>query len=281
MLYPDLFRRMEKARWNLETDIPWADFDETKMTEEHWHSVAMNAVFEWSAMPTAEMFLRDNPDDVDFAAFMSIWFFEEQKHSLTLLEYLRRFAPERVPSEDELASVRFPFDPAPPLDSLTLHFCGEIRLNHWYRCASEWHTEPVIKKIYRTTANDEARHSHAYFEYMQRAIREKGDEAKDAFLKIGVLMLNPRLNKAMHPTNLHVNKALYPNDTVNSRCPEPGYLERWLNTLIHFDDSWEDKVNSAILRSFSNLFETSFADVHALRTYRKALMGSQPIAEAV
>ncbi|KAG1437466.1 hypothetical protein G6F55_014084 [Rhizopus delemar] len=37
-----------------------------------------------------------------------------------------------------------------------LHFCGEIRLNHWYRRAAEWHTDPVIKAIYKTVAQDEA-----------------------------------------------------------------------------------------------------------------------------
>ena len=76
---------------------------------------------------------------------MSIWFYEEQKHSLVLMEYLRRFRPDLVPTEEELHAVRFEFDPAPPLETLMLHFCGEIRLNHWYRRAAEWHTEPVIK----------------------------------------------------------------------------------------------------------------------------------------
>ena len=42
-----------------------------------------------------------------------------------------------------------------------LHFCGEVRLNHWYRRAAEWHTEPVIKAIYKTVAQDEARHAGA------------------------------------------------------------------------------------------------------------------------
>jgi hypothetical protein len=67
---------------------------------------------------------------------MSIWFFEEQKHSLVLMEYLRRFRPDLVPTEAELHEVRFEFDPAPALETLMLHFCGEIRLNHWYRRAS-------------------------------------------------------------------------------------------------------------------------------------------------
>jgi hypothetical protein len=85
---------------------------------------------------------------------MSVWFFEEQKHALVLMEYLRRFRPDLVPTEAELHAVRFEFDPAPPLETLMLHFCGEIRLNHWYRRAAEWHTEPVIKpstRLWRAT----------------------------------------------------------------------------------------------------------------------------------
>ena len=53
----------------------------------------MNAITEWAALPATEMFLRENRHDSDFSAFMSIWFYEEQKHSLVLMEYLRRFRP--------------------------------------------------------------------------------------------------------------------------------------------------------------------------------------------
>jgi hypothetical protein len=74
----------------------------------------MNAITEWSALPATEMFLRDNHHDSDFSAFMSVWFFEEQKHSLVLMEYLRRFKPEMVPTEEELHAVRFEFDPGAP-----------------------------------------------------------------------------------------------------------------------------------------------------------------------
>ena len=41
--------------------------------------------------------------------------------------------------------------------------------------------------------------------------------------------------KPLHPTNLHVNKTLFPNDTVQSRLPDPEWLERWLDTQIKFD----------------------------------------------
>jgi hypothetical protein len=116
----------------------------------------MNAITEWAALPATEMFLRDNRDDSDFSAFMSVWFFEEQKHSLVLMEYLRRVPPRPGADRGRAARVRFDFDPAPKLETLMLHFCGEIRLNHWYRRAAEWHSEPVIKAIYETLARDEA-----------------------------------------------------------------------------------------------------------------------------
>ena len=62
--------------------------------------------------------------------------------------------------------------------------------------------------------------------YMKKAVERAETTAKLAFSKIGVLMTNARLNKAMHPTNLHVNKELFPMDTVNSRLPEPSWLEK-------------------------------------------------------
>ncbi|MBM7125418.1 ferritin [Dyella flava] len=271
MLFPSIFARLEENRWNLGTDIRWQDFDASKLTERQLHGIKMNAILEWSAMPTAEMFLRDNSHDADFSAFISIWFFEEQKHSLVLLKYLKQFAPEFCPTEEELSAVRFSFDSAPPLESLALHFCGEVRLNQWYRCASAYHDEPVIRQIYSTLANDEARHARAYLDYMRKSLKSKTREASLAFAKIGVLMTNARLNKAMHPTNLHVNKRLYPDDTVNGRLPDPEWLEHWLSNEIRFDSQWEKKVELGILSNLSGLLGHEFPNSHALRSYHKHL----------
>lgn len=271
MLYPQLFESMERTRWSLARGIPWDQFERTRLSERQAYGIKMNAILEWSAMPTAEMFLRDNQHDTDFSAFISIWFFEEQKHSLTLLEYLRRFAPDFLPTEEELAAVRFSFDPAPALESLALHFCGEVRLNQWYRCARDYHTEPVIRHIYATLAADEARHARAYYAYMSKALATASTDAAAAFAKIGVLMTNARLNKAMHPTNLHVNKSLYPNDTVNGRLPDPAWLSTWLDHEIEFDHAWETRVEQGILGNLSSLFATQIVDGRDLRRFRESL----------
>ena len=166
--------------------------------------------------------------------------------------------------------MRFEFEPAPALETLMLHFCGEIRLNHWYRRASEWHTEPVIKHIYTTLSQDEARHGGAYLRYMKRAINNFGNEAKAAFTKVGVLMASARRTaQALHPTNLHVNKSLFPRDTIQSRLPNPEWLEHWLDKQINFDAVWENKVVDRILHNMSLLMDRSFKSVQELNRYRK------------
>jgi hypothetical protein len=218
------------------------------------------------------MFLRDNRHDSDFSAFMSIWFYEEQKHALALMEYLRRFRPDLVPTEAELDAVRFEFDPAPPLETLTLHFCGELRLTQWYRRAAEWHTEPVLRRIYELVARDEARHGGAYLRYMRKALERDDAAARAAFTKVGVLMASGgRGGRPLHPTNLHVTKSLYPRDTVQSRLPDPAWLERWLDDQIRFDETCERRVVGGILRNLSLLLGEKFETARDLSRYRKRL----------
>ena len=124
MLYPELFKQMESVRWDMERDVPWLTFDPARLSDEQAQTIKLNAITEWAALPATEMFLRDNRHDSDFSAFISVWFFEEQKHSLVLMEYLRRFRPDLSPTEEELHAVRFEFDPAPALETLMLHFCA-------------------------------------------------------------------------------------------------------------------------------------------------------------
>jgi hypothetical protein len=279
MLYPEIFKSLERVRWNMASDVPWDAHDPALLSDEQARTIKMNAITEWAALPATEMFLRDNAGDSDFSAFMSVWFFEEQKHSLVLMEYLRRFRPDLAPTEDELHAVRFEFDPAPALETLMLHFCGEIRLNHWYRRAMEWHSEPVIKAIYKLISDDEARHGGAYRQYMKRAIERSGDCARAAFARIGMLMASSgRSGKPLHPTNLHVNKALYPEDTVQSRLPDPAWLEHWLDRQIQFDKAWEQRVVTVILRNLSILFDRTLESVHDLNRYRKEV--AQRLAQA-
>jgi hypothetical protein len=118
---------------------------------------------------------------------------------------------------------------------------------------------------------------------MKRAIQKFGNEAQQAFAKVGVLMASARRTaQALHPTNLHVNKALFPNDTIQSRLPDPEWLEHWLDKQINFDAAWESKVVERILHNMSLLMGRSFKTVQELNRFRKemgqSLAGATPAA---
>jgi hypothetical protein len=87
-----------------------------------------------------------------------------------------------------------------------------------------------------------------------------------------------RTAQALHPTNLHVNKLLFPRDTIQSRLPDPEWLEQWLSQQIQFDAVWESKVVERILHNMSLLMDRSFASVQELNRFRKEV--SAKLAQA-
>jgi hypothetical protein len=130
----------------------------------------------------------------------------------------------------------------------------------------------VIKQIYDLISKDEARHGGAYLKYMKQAIERCGDKARQAFAKVGVLMASSaRSGKPLHPTNLHVSKQHFPKDTVQSRLPDPDWLDRWLSEQIHFDKDWESRVVGGILRNLSALLGQTFTSVQELNRFRKGI----------
>jgi hypothetical protein len=88
---------------------------------------------------------------------------------------------------------------------------------------------------------------------------------------MGVLMASIRTGNALHPTNLHVNKQLYPKDRVQDRVPEPGWIEHWLNEQIRFDKEWQQRVIDRILNSLSLILKVKLESVRDLQQYRKQL----------
>jgi hypothetical protein len=50
MLYPELFKSLERVRWSLD-DIPWDRFDPSLLSDEQARTIKMNAITEWAALP--------------------------------------------------------------------------------------------------------------------------------------------------------------------------------------------------------------------------------------
>ena len=58
---------------------------------------------------------------------------------------------------------------------------------------------------------------------------------------------------------------------MQSRLPNPDWLEHWLSQQIRFDKDCEARVIGGILRNLSSLFEQKFESPSDLNRYRKTL----------
>src|SRR5579863_9187537 len=246
MLYDDMFIRLERARWTLNTDIPFDDIDPSLLSPQ-WISDLRNiCLTELSALYATEMFLRD--------------FYEEMKHHLTLRKYLERCG--ETFDEAELPELRLTFAPGPAIETLTMHFCGEQRLAHWYTAFSEQGPEPVMRKIFKILAADELRHAACYAKYMRRAVANKPEVLPD-ILKMSLWMMRSTNDAPKHPTTIT-------EPSVMSKLDDPEYISRMLNMYLPGRDH-EAPVQRRILALMSELCGVKLRSVRDLLSQIRAL----------
>jgi rubrerythrin len=255
MLYDELFDRLERARWELRTDIPFDQVDRSLLSEQWIHDLRHICLTELSALYATEMFLRDFYADIDFCSFVSIWFYEEMKHFLTLRRYLE--AVGETFDDAELPRLRLSFDEGPAIETLAMHFVGEQRLAHWYTAFSENGPEPVIQQIFRTLAADELRHAAAYAKYLRRAVDNK-PEVLPAILRMALWMLRSTNDAPKHPTTIT-------SPSVVDMLEDPKYHIRMLNAYLPGRDH-EAPVQRRVLALMSELAGEKIEGMRGLLT---------------
>src|SRR5438132_2538120 len=242
MLYDNLFIRMESARWQLSSDIDFDAIDASLLTPQWLSDLRHICLTELSALYATEMFLRDFYADIDFCSFISIWFYEEMKHHLLLRKYLERCGEHF--DEAKLPSLRLTFAPGPAIETLTMHFCGEQRLAHWYTAFSEHAPEPVLRGIFKTLAADELRHAACYAKYLRRAVTNEPSCLIDV-LKMSLWMMRSTNEAPKHPTTVT-------EPSVTDQLEDPAYITRMLNWYLPGRDH-EAPVRRRILALMSEL----------------------------
>src|SRR5438105_458252 len=197
MLYDNLFIRLERARWQLSSDIDFDAIDPSLLTPQWRSDLRQICLTELSALYATEMFLRDFYADIDFCSFVSIWFYEEMKHYLTLRRYLEHLG-QTFDDERELPRLRLTFAEGPAIETLTMHFVGEQRLAHWYTAFSNNAPEPVLGLIFKTLAADELRHAACYASYLRKAVNNRPECLPD-ILRMALWMLRTTNDAPNHP----------------------------------------------------------------------------------
>jgi hypothetical protein len=266
MIYDDLFIRLERARWQLNVDIPFDDINPDLVTPQWRHDLRHVCLTELSALYATEMFIRDFYADIDFCSFISIWFYEEMKHHLVLRKYLERCG--EYFDEAKLPSLRLTFAPGPAIETLTMHYCGEQRLAHWYNAFSENAPEPVLRQIFKTLAADELRHAACYAKYMRRAVENKPECVID-ILKMALWMIRTSNDAPKHPVTIT-------EPSVVGQLEEPEYLARMINWYLPGRDH-EKPVQRRILALMSELSGTR---MESQRDLLNAIRDRQPRSSA-
>lgn len=264
MLYDELFDQLERARWELRTDIPFDRIDRALLDDQWVSDLRQICLTELSALYATEMFLRDFYADIDFCSFISIWFYEEMKHHLTLRRYLE--AVGETFDEAELPKLRITFDEGPAIETLTMHFCGEQRLAHWYTAFSTQAPEPVLRQVFKTLAADELRHASAYAKYLRRAVRNE-PATLPTILKMSLWMLRSTNDAPKHPTTIT-------DPSVVDLLEQPDYIPRMLNTYLPGRDH-EAPVQRRVLALMSELSGTK---IETPRTLLQEIRRLEPSA---
>lgn len=243
-LYDRMFRRLERARWQL-ADVPFDQVKTGLLSPKMLQVVRVNCLMELSSLYAERMFLRDFRELPDFCQFTSIWYYEEMKHYLALRQYLRVFGMAPEPSEFPALDTDLAPSPWPP--TLAMHFCGEMRLGMWYHRWSEVVEEPVLAGIYRRIGDDEFRHAACYRDFMIEALRSRPNLLLDFLQTAKWMLVDPVGDK--HPTTLKADAS--GREAVTDRIAGYEVFLGWIRETIR--DSDEAELQRRVLATMSTL----------------------------
>lgn len=199
-LYPDLTDVAEAVRWKL-SDLPWKAFQKAQATPGLMGVVREMAYSEQTTFSATQKFMEAFGDDPDFSQWVSVWFYEETRHPLVLLEWLKLAGEGH--GDDFVAKGREsqPFMPS-RVGTLVMNVLSEMVAAEAYRGASEGVPERLLASIALRLCADEARHAASFFTWARRALERSAQPEKDRLDVLKVLHFWFNLKKNVgHPVN--------------------------------------------------------------------------------
>lgn len=167
--------------WTLD-QIPWSDFDRSKVDPEVVKLVKAAALVEFNGGDYATYLGRVFGDDEAFRVAAAEWAEEEVQHGRALARWAKLADPE---FDFEAAFKRFTDGYAIPLEvtasvrgsrsgELVARCIVETGTSSYYMALSEAAQEPVLQAICRSIAADEFRHYKLFYSYLRRYLEREG-----------------------------------------------------------------------------------------------------------
>jgi hypothetical protein len=246
--------------------IEWDSYQPDKLTELQSEVIKMNTVIEYSSLPAALSMFREIPEDLDLRSFIAKWVHDEHKHAFVLKEYSNKFIPNHEATLHDFEEVSIPFSDSPMTvaEMMALHMCTELSVIRWYRKMADYHTEPLIKNIYKNLVLDEANHAGAFKQFMKKYHTKENEKG---ILAIFQMFMTKRFFISIKAAStLDIDKK-----SVHSRLPNPELFDHFLNNILQFNEKDQTKLQNSILRIASNLVGKELNTLNELKAYRKSL----------
>lgn len=161
--------------WTLD-DIPWAQFDPTKVDPELLRAIKAAALVEHNADDYVTYLCNVFADDPDFVAAARQWGAEEVQHGQALARWAQLADPDFDPA---LALQRFTEGYRLPLEAtqsvrgsrngeLVARCVVECGTSSFYSAIRDAAAEPVLRAVAARIAADEFRHFKLFYDHLQR-----------------------------------------------------------------------------------------------------------------
>jgi hypothetical protein len=223
----ELAREAENARWRV-NDIPWAEIDRARVTPGWIALVRAVAFSELTTTSATQRFLSEFGRDVDLTQWISVWFYEETRHPQVLMRWLAELGSSC--DEDFVLRGRAtaPFMRS-QVGTLVTNVISEIVASAAYAAMGSHCPEPVLARIARNLAGDEARHAASFYRYAERHLEASTDRAADRRDALKVLHLWVGDGEMRHPVHEFYERN---RDTFNELAIEPTFpVERIVRTI--------------------------------------------------
>jgi hypothetical protein len=204
-LYPQLAEVAEGVRWK-QADLPWDKFDAEKATPPLRAIVREMAYSEQTTFSATQRFMEAFGADADFTQWISVWFFEETRHPMSMLRWL-----EMAGDTFDAKFVSEGRQSTPFMKSLTGTLATNV-ISEMVASAAYWHMakgkpEPLISAIAQRLSADEARHGASFFTYARRAIATSDHPDRERLEVLKVLHFWLSISKNVsHPVNQAMQK---------------------------------------------------------------------------
>lgn len=200
-----IFDWFETTRWNWD-EIKLEQLNPELLREDELDVLKETAVGEFGTLPGAHNFLREWEGEISFSSWALMWGAEEARHSLVQARYLDQMGV-RLRSKHALYK-RQPYPMGETrVGTLMMNIISEARASEYYHRLSADAKEPVIKRIWKLLARDEARHARAFYVFSQE-LCDGNTPNQVAALKMAFVWLADRSEGIKHPAGF-----FYPHST--------------------------------------------------------------------